>query len=216
MNLRRVECAFLFCICFAATSTAQVNQAVKVARRLLPPRAELAELVTLAPGTFQESKTQKAVLSGHIVSPTSNDIVFAYYTPASAPDHDKVLFLALLHETPKGFVKLYEVTYYGRLLMRDVSMPGIRLLGLEGDGRHSIAIYQGIGASLGGQLEMLQWKEDRGLVNIMPPNGSVRRVSIMGEGKDLMIKLSSEKYEGQKDAPSLSFRWQAGKFVEIQ
>ena len=159
MSVRRVAYFLACCLFLRGICTAQSGTPAEVASLFLPPNTRLAELVTIAPKTFKPVKSEAAILRGHIVTPASNDIVLAYYTPPSAPDHDKALFVAFLHETPAGYVKLYELTYYGRLLMRDVSMPGIKLLRLSGNGRDSVAIYTGIGASLGGQVQVFQWRE---------------------------------------------------------
>ncbi len=187
------------------------SAAATVAKRFLPPKARMAEITGLDPKTGKPGATRLAVLSGHIVSPTADDIVFSYYT--AAPDLPAgSLFIVLLHKTDSGYVKLAEFSYYAN---RFLSADGFRLLRPPREGRDLIAVYTGVGASLGGQVRIFRWDSDWGLVNAMPENGSVHGVLFIGGEEEFAVRLIFEKYQGEKGAPpALRFRWDGKKFAK--
>ena len=198
-------------LCLAAAGHAQETPEF-VAKYFLPPRTQIAQLRKLDPESKQV-KSVPAIVTGHIVSAESSDIVFAYMNPA-AESYDKSLFISLLHGGNSGYVKIYEMTYYGRILL---THDALGLLRLPGDSRDSIVLFSGIGASLGGELQVFRWTDPWGLVNVMPNNGGVHGFSFV-EGKDgLKVVLSTEKYLGEKGVPPpVSYRWDGRKFVNVK
>lgn len=177
-----------------------------------------AELVLLRP--YDEEKQQLgpskvAVLRGSVVSPKSEDIIFAYTTPSSGA-MDKTLFVAMLHKTPSGYIKVFEKSFYGKVLL---SGDALQLVRLSDRGPNAVAVFAGTGASLGGRLFLYRWNAVtvtvNGMENIMPPEAGGHRVWFDQRKSGLRVILSNEKYLGQKDAlPPVSFRWNGKEFVK--
>jgi hypothetical protein len=198
-------------LCFAAAGDAQQTPEL-VAKGFLPPGTEIAQLRKLDPESKQV-KSVPAIVTGHVVSAESSDIVFAYMNPAGE-SYDKSLFIGLLHRRDSAYVKIYEMTYYGRILLVH---DALRLLRLPRDSRDSIVLFSGIGASLGGEVQVFRWNDSWGLVNVMPNNGGVHHVSFVEDKEGLSVRLSFEKYPGEKGVqpPSL-YRWDGRKFMKVK
>ena len=186
---------------------------VAVARSFLPPDATLATLYTFDFHTGKVSKRWPAVLTGHILAPDSKDIVFAYYTPREIHTVDKTLFLALLHRTSHGYQQVYVVSYRDEVLL----IPNaIRVVHLNGISEDAVSIVAGIGAAVGGHLDIYVWQDPWGWKNIFPPNGSMEYFYFFRKPTGLLIALSSYNHPGLNvTPPPVWYRWNGKRFVEI-
>jgi len=187
----------------------------KIVRRFLPPGADLVEFVKANPRTGKIVQRSLAVLSGHIAGPKSRDIVFAYHTNLKEVE-GRPLFVALLHKTDSGYVKIFEKTYYNRYLWaQDFSTVGLKLLSVPANQQQLLAVTTAIGASLGATVEVLAWDDVDGLVNTMPGNNSVRHVLFSEDKPVLLVTLSFEKYPREQGVPPPQvYRWDGRRFVK--
>ncbi len=213
MTFPKLAVLVVLCLYHPSVCAAQEG-AVELAKQFLPPKAGLAQFEKFDPKSGEFIERNPAVLTGHIVSEKSKDIVFAYYSKASDMP-TKSLFVDLLHETKSGYVKLSEFSYYGRFLwVQDFSTIGLRLLPVGKGGRESIGIITSMGASLGAQLQVFQWDDTFGLLNTMPERLSAYDFSFFAESGRLRIVLSFEKYPGEKGARvPIAYQWEGKKFV---
>lgn len=210
MSQRRYAAIFVLWFFMTGEGGAR-NGLTEIANRFLPPGAEIAELYKLDPKTNTVSVRNPAVLTAHIVSENSSDLVLAYYSQGSPPDIDKSLFVDVLHQTKAGYAKVWEGTYYGQVL---IVPDALALVKLPGEKRHAVAVISGRGASLGGQLQILRWDTTWGVLNVMPENGPAHGFSFVREAGTLKVKLSFEKYPGEKGVPPpIVFQWQGNRFV---
>lgn len=191
------------------------QSAYDVARTFLPPQGEMAELVTYDPSTGEPIERRPAVLMGQIASSDVKDIVFAYYTRVADLGW-KSLFVAILHKTDSGYVKLSEVVYPNRVLwVQEFATNGLNVLRLPGRDTDSISMITSSGASLGGQLEIFNWDSDWGLKNVMPGNTSVRHFGFKENKESLTITLSFERYPGEEGVPPpIVYKWCGDEFVK--
>lgn len=184
---------------------------VAVARSFLPPHAQLAEDFSFDFRAGQVSKRWPAVLTGHVVGPDSRDIVFAYYSPET-PVVGHTLFLDLLHETPSGYEKMYEVSYRPQVLF---GPKGLKLVHLRGVQTDTVAFAHGVGAALGARLDIFVWRDPWGWQNIFPPN-STGYTYFFARESGLEIALSTAKHPGLTvSPPPVWFRWDGERFVKI-
>jgi hypothetical protein len=182
-----------------------------VARSFLPPNSQLANDYSFDFRAGRVNKEWPAVLTGHIVGPDSQDIVLAYYSP-QIHTMDKTLFLDLLHQTPSGYEKMYEVSYRPQVLF---GPRGLRLVHLSGVQTDGVAVIHGIGADLGGRLDIFVWRDPWGWQNIFPPN-STGYTYFFPRKSDLEIALSTAKRPGlDVSPPPVWFRWNGERFIKI-
>ena len=202
---------------FLTTVCSAQDNPEEVAKAFLPPRAQFAEFVRSDPKTGETIQRSPAILSGHIVSQKSDDIVFAYQTRLQDP-HIKSLFVALLHKAASGYAMVYEITYYNRYLWaQDFSTIGLKLVKLRGANAYCLAVTTAVGASLGATVEVLKWDDTQGLVNVMPANESAHHVSFVEDKEGLSVVLAFEKYPGEKGVrPPMSYRWDGRKFTSVK
>jgi hypothetical protein len=186
--------------------------AVAVAREFLPPRSQLATLYTFNYHTLNYGPDFPAVLQAHITSPKSVDIIFAYYSPR-ADTMTKTLFLDLIEKTPRGYEKIFEVSYRPQILF--VS-KAIRLVHLDGIRTDAVAVMHGIGADLGGSVDVLVWNDPWGWRNIFPANGGIHYFYFFAHGVRPEVALSSSKHPGLEVTPApVWYRWDGRRFVRI-
>jgi hypothetical protein len=189
------------------------QEPIAVARRFLPPNSQLAEEYEFDFKAGHVSRRWPAVLTGHILEPESQDIVFAYYTPRNirTPD-EKTLFLALLHQTREGYEEVYEVSYRFQVLL----IPrALRLLHLNGVPTDAVAVVAGVGASLGGHLHVFVWRNQQGWEDVFPPN-STGYTYFFPMQCGLTVALSSARNPGLNVTPTPKwFRWKGKRFEEV-
>jgi hypothetical protein len=202
--------------CSTALGQASGEDPVAVARRFLPPDTELAEDYMYDYSADRVGARWPAVLTGHIVGSDSQDIVFAYYSPRI---HvlEKTLFLDVLHRVGEQYEKVYEVSYRSQLLLSPTAM---RLVHLAGAPTDAVSVFVGIGASLGGHLDVFLWRDVWGWENVFPPNGSMHYLYFFPSQTGSEIALSSARQLGKggfpaPDPPPLWFRWDGKQFVKI-
>jgi len=207
---------FIFLSCWFVLAQEPGADPVAIARRYMPPNAQLEELYTFDYSAGRVGEKVPAVLRGHILSPDSKDIVFTYYSRES---HvlDKTLFIDILHQTAKGYEKVYEVSYRSQLLFVPNAMQIVHLPGVD---RDAVAVMAGAGAALGGHLDIFLWREPFGWQNIFPPNGSIEYFYFFPSRTGLEIALSASRHPGKSglpapDPPPLWFRWDGAQFVKI-
>jgi hypothetical protein len=185
---------------------------VMVARSFLPPNAQLADDYSFDFRVGGVSKSWPAVLSGHIVGPDTLDIVFVYYSP-QIHTMDKTLFVDLLHQTSSGYEKIYEISYRTQVLF---GPKGLRLVHLRGVQEDAVAVMHGIGASLGGRLDIFLWHDLLGWKNVFPPDDSMHYFYFFPEKSDLEVALSASKHPGLNvSPPPVWYRWNGERFVKI-
>ena len=94
---------------------------------------------------------------------------------------------------------------------------GLKLVPLRGTDAYCLAVTTGVGACLGATVEVLKWDDTQGLMNVMPANESAHHVSFV-EGKEgLSVRLSFEKYPGEKGVqPPILYRWDGRRFTNVK
>jgi len=200
---------------FSASVLLAQQTPVEVAARFVPPNSSLQEFEVYSPSTGQPIQRQPAVVKAHVVSSQSNDIVFAYKS-VTIDSEPGALFVAVLHETPSGYVKISEESYYARRLwVQDFRTVGLKVFKPSMQGPDVIAIITEVGASAGGDLQVLRWDPSRGLITCLsspaPPAYNFR-FSETSRGSE--ISLSFEKYPGQVGVrPPVTYRWDGKLFV---
>ena len=196
---------------------AQEDDALSVARTFLPPNSAIATLNTYDPAEGRVVGSPPAVFRAHILTGKSNDIVFAYRTGEGDSYHNS-MFICLLHRTHSGYVKLFELTYYGKMLWsQDFRTVGLQMVTAPGSSTEMIAVTTAIGASLGGRLEIFKWDSDQGLINLMPGNGGLHHLTFSQDKGGFTVSLGFAKYEGEKGAPEpVVFKWTAGSFAKVR
>ena len=210
-----------------ATSADPVN----VARRFLPPHSDLGKFYRFDYRLGRTTKTWPAVLTGHILSPSSSDIVFAYYSPQSR-HAENTLFITFLHKRGGDYVKVYELAYRAQVLFAGMAIRTVHLTGVPVD---ALAVITGTGASLGGHLQVLVWQDPErlngiplsrnlehlyfspwGPQNVFPPNGSIEYFYFSPQRSGLEIALSAAHHPGINVTPPPAwFAWRGGRFVKI-
>lgn len=207
MRCSRILFAKLCLLFFVATCSAQ-SKASDVAASFLPPGTRLAALERFDSKTGKPIESLPAVLTGHFISPKSDDIVFAYVNKSTDSDV-KALFVTVLHKVPEGYAKVFEKTYYERFLwVQDFVTVGLKTLRLPGKPTDSVAVATARGASLGVQVELYNWEDGLGMVNLMPSHPSAHRFSFIEEKEQFRVQLSFEKYRGEKGVPPPAiYRW---------
>ena len=176
--------------------------AADVAKSFLPPGSRMVQLEKYDPKTGKVTGSEPAAIACHILSPESDDIIFAYETP-EGDAHNKVLFVDLLHKSEQRYVKLQELSYYGEhLWTQDFATIGLKLIHPPESRTDAVAVMTGIGAALGGQLQVFKWDPDFGLRDVMPENGSVKKFYFTQEKNGVRIRLSFERYPGDREAPA--------------
>ena len=180
----------------------------QIASAFLPPRTQIVTLNRFDPTTGKLIGSLPAVLTGHFLSQTSNDIVFAYVNEAKDPQVASV-FVTMLHELSDGYAKVFEMTYCGRSLwVQDFATVGLKVFRLPGRSTDSVVIATARGASLGFQTEVYNWVDGFGLVNVMPTHPSAHHLSFTLENNQFLLELSFEKYPGEKGIPRpVVYRW---------
>lgn len=187
---------------------------VAVARRFLPPACRLASLITFNYRTMQYGTDFPAVLSARILSPTSHDIVFAYYSPVSGRDTiDKTLFITLIHRAHARYEKVCELSYRSQVLLVPNAIRIVHLRGLRTD---AVGVIAGIGADLGGRLQIFVWRDPWAWENIFPPNGSMHYFYFFRRPDGLDVVLSAARHPGLNVSPPLIwFHWNGKEFAKI-
>jgi hypothetical protein len=204
---------------------------VGVARRFLPPHSELGKFYTFDYRLGRVTKTWPAVLIGHILSPGSSDIVFAYYSPQSR-HAENTLFITFLHKRGGDYIKVYELAYRAQVLFAGLAIRTIHLSHVPVD---ALAVITGRGASLGGHLQVLVWQDPEhlngipisrdlerlyfspwGPQNVFPPNGSMEYFYFSPQRSGLEVALSAAHHPGiNVTPPPVWFAWRAGRFLKI-
>ncbi len=184
--------------CATALAQASGEDPVAVARRFMPPYAELAEDYRYDYSADRVGARWPAVLTGHVLGPDSQDIVFAYYSP-QIHVLEKTLFLDVLHRAGDDYEKAYEVSYRSQLLLSPTAM---RLIHLPGAPTDAVGVFVGIGASLGGHLDIYLWRELPGWQNVFPPNGSMHYFYFYPNATGLQIALSAAHQPGKGGLPA--------------
>ncbi|SRR6266478_3591800 len=196
MSMCRLFLCSLFSLLFGIANAQQTPK--EVASSFLPPGTRMAELQRFDPKTGNPIETVPAVLSGHFVSPDSNDLAFAYVNASKDPQA-KSLFVTVLHRLPEGYAIVFEKSFYQRFLrVQDFATTGLKTLRLPGELVDSIAITTARGASLGAQTELYLWIDGIGMTNVMPSHPPAHQVSFMLQRNQFALKLSFEKYPGEK------------------
>lgn len=193
---------------------------VAVARRFLPPNSQLEQLYSFDYRAGRVTKQWPAVLTAHIASADSRDIVFAYHTPRDLTPRNMRryghnLFIAFLRETEEGYQEVYVVSCGYEVLL---TPRAIRILHLKGMDTDAVAVMHGIGAALGGRLDVYAWDETWGIRNIFPPNGSMDYFYFFPRPEGLTIALTSflSKRPGlDVSPPPVWYRWNGKQFVKI-
>src|SRR6202158_1557632 len=163
---RTLSVVFAFLLC-STTSAAQQNPR-QIASSFPPPRTQMAQLDRFDSNTGKPIERTPAVLTGHFLSPKSEDMVLAYTNTADDPQ-TRSLFVAVLHKVDGGDSKGFDKSYYERFLWaQDFATVGLRILRLPGDQIDTIAVSTARGASLGVQTELYRWQDGVGMVNVMP------------------------------------------------
>ncbi len=158
-----------------------------------------------------------AVLAGHLLSPQSDDIAMAYINIAPDPQA-KSLFVTVLHKLPDGYVKVFEKSYYGKFLwVQNFETVGLKVLKLPGELTDSLVVVTARGASLGAQAELYRWEDGVGMVDLMPRHLPAHRVSFVLDKDHLLVKLSFEKYSGEKGVPPpILYRWDGHQLTRAE
>jgi len=207
--------ALILCLlAVTAPSYCAGGNPVDVVRSFLPPRSELAQLYSFDYKLGRVTKRWPAVLPAHIMGPTSEDIIFAYYSP-TINAVQKTLFITLLHHAPNGYEKIYEKSFRSQVLLAPESL---RIFRLQGEPTDAVAVIAGVGASLGGHLDMLAWRGIEGWVNIFPPNGGVHYFYFFPKPPELAVALSRARHPGPAGMPSPEpppswFKWDGHGFA---
>jgi hypothetical protein len=199
----------------AATGKKPDEDPVTVARQFLPPNSQLEQLYSFDYRAGRAKKKWPAVLTTHIVSPDIRDIVFAYQTPSNARRNGQTLFIAFLHDTEEGYEEIYVASYENEVLL---APKAIRTLHLKGRDTDAVAVMHGVGAALGGQLNVYAWNETWGIQNVFPPNRSMDYFYFFPRPEGLTIALTSflAKRPGLDVSPPPDwFRWNGKRFIKI-
>ncbi len=185
---------------------------VAVARTFLPPNSYLATLYSFNFRLGRVVKRWPAVLTAHVLAPDSHDIVFAYYTPRTVHRMSKTLFVALLHRGAGGYQEVYVVSYRDHVLLIPDSIRVLRLKGLETD---AISVVAGVGAALGGRLDVFIWRDPWGWRNVFPPN-STGYTYFFPRKSGLEVALSTANHPGLNvSPPPLWYRWDGKRFIKV-
>jgi hypothetical protein len=184
------------------------QSAVQVASSFLPPGARMATVDRYDPKTGRTIESRPAVLDMHFVSENASDVVFAYTNTSQEPQA-RVLFIAILHKATNGYFKIFEKSYYESFLWsQDFATTGLRIVRLPGDSKDSVMVATARGASLGVQAELYRWEDGLGATNTMPSHPAAHRISLISEKDRFVLKLSFEKYPGEKGVPRpMLYRW---------
>jgi hypothetical protein len=182
----------------------------EVARHFLPPNTQLAELYTFDYSSGHVSSRSPAILTGHIISPESDDVVLAYYSPR-VDAVDKTLFITLLHRTSSGYQKAYEVAYYSEVLLVPSAMQVFHLDSLATD---VFSVIHGRGAAAGGEIDVFRWDPLGGLKDLFPANGSVNYFSIVQERGHVKVRLGFGK--AMNEGPFQQYVWNGRQFVKSE
>ncbi|HET7101001.1 MAG TPA: hypothetical protein VFJ52_07620 [Terriglobia bacterium] len=199
----------------ATTGKKPGEDPVAVARRFLPPNSRLEKLYSFDYSASRVTKRWPAVLTAHIMSPESRDIVFAYRTPRNSQHYEHHLFIAFLHHTEEGYEEIYAVSCQKEVLL---TPRAIRILHLKSMDTDAVAVMHGIGAASGGRLDIYAWNEAWGIRNIFPPNGSMDYFYFFPRPEGLTIALTSflAKRPGlDVSPPPVWYRWNEKHFVKI-
>jgi hypothetical protein len=194
------------------TARAPQQTPKEVASSFLPPGTRMAEVQRFDPKTGKPIESVPAVFAGHFVSPTSNDIAFAYVNARQDPE-TKSLFVTVLHQLPNGYAKIFEKSYFESYLwVQDFETVGLKILRLPGESVDSVAVCTARGASLGFEAELYHWIDGNGMVNVMPSHPPAHQIAFLLKNNQFILKLSFEKYPGEKGAPPpLLYRWDGRK-----
>lgn len=166
MSMCRMFLCSIFFLHFGVATAQQTPK--EVASSFLPPGTRMAEIRRFDPKTGTAVESVPAVLSGHFVSPESNDLVCAYVN-VSQDSQPKSLFVSVLHRSSEGYAIVFDKSFYERFLwVQDFATTGLKTLKLPGESVDSIAITTARGASLGAQTELYHWVDGVGTVNLMP------------------------------------------------
>ncbi|MGH9451732.1 MAG: hypothetical protein ACRD11_14540 [Terriglobia bacterium] len=196
----------------AGNGNGAVHNPIAVARSFLPPNSKLAQLYRINYHPRWSVATRPAVLATHIVSRQSEDLVFAYYSP-QIHTFDKTLFVTLLHPASGGYEQAYTVSYRDQVLLVPDAM---RILHLGGWSTSAVAVIAGMGAALGGHLDVFVWRDPWGWQNIFPRNGSMDYFYFFPKPAGLVVALTSANHPGLNvSPPPLWYRWNGKRFVKI-
>jgi len=213
MKVCHVVLLSLFSLLLPARSADQRSPS-EVALSFLPPGTQFAKLERTDSKTGKVIESRPAVLSGHLLSSTSNEIAFAY-TNVSPGGEMKSLFVSVLHRLSDGYELVFEISYYGRYLWgQDFETMGLKTISFPGDRKECLAITTAVGASLGAQVEIYCWSDGLGMVNVMPGNGSVHRVAFLHDKDEFAVQLTFQRYPGEKGVPPPAvYRWDGTKMI---
>jgi hypothetical protein len=207
---------FVVMACSVVLGQTPVDAPLGVARRFLPPNSELAQLYTFDYGTGHVAREWPAVLTGHVVAADASDIVFAYYSPRVSTV-EKTLFISLLHKTAADYQKVYELSFRSQVLLTPEAMKLIQLPNTRTD---ALAVVAGMGALMGGHLDVFVWRDPRGWRNLFPPNDGMHYFYFFPSKSGLDIALSWAKDRGADGRPARVpppswYRWDGQRFVKI-
>ena len=201
-------------VALSLPGTSTQEAVIRTASSFLSPGTRFSTLVRSDSHTGSTIASQPAVLAGHLLSPDSDDIVFASANE-SKDKNASTLFLTTLHKFPNGYAIIFQKSYYQRFLWgQDFRTVGLRLVRLPDDSTDSILVITARGASLGAQVELYRWQRGVGMTNIMPDHPMAHRVSIV-EGKgQFILKLAFQQYAGQKGIPEpIVYRWDGRQMI---
>jgi len=207
-----LSCSFILARQSVAAQKRTAPDPVTVARSFLPPNTQLAQLYRIKYHPRWTVVRWPAVLVGHILDRESEDIVFAYYSP-QIHTFEKTLFITLLHRTSGKYEQVYTISHRDQVLLVPHAMRIFPLQGLPTD---AIAVIAGIGAYLGGQLQVFVWHDPWGWQNIFPPNGSMHYFYFYPRKAGLEVALSAARHPGLNvSPPPVWFQWNGKSFIKI-
>jgi hypothetical protein len=214
MSTRRLFLCSVFFLHFGVASAQQTPK--EIASSFLPPGTRMAEIQRFDPKTGNPIESNPAVLSGHFVSPESNDLVFAYMNASQEPQ-TRSLFVTVLHRSSEGYAIVFEKSFYERFLwVQDFATTGLKIVKLPGESVDSIAITTARGASLGAQTELYHWVDGVGMVNLMPSHPPAHQVAFILQRNQFALRLSFEKYPGERGVPQpMLYRWDGHQLARV-
>ena len=145
----------------------QAPESMGIVKQFLAPGASIAPLQEWSPTSGAVVKSTPAVFESTLVMGEGPDLVFAEDAKLDQ-GRDHVLTVSVLRREQGGYRRLFCHAYFDKILHgQEAKTIGLQTVALTGQ-RNGLLIITSTSAALGGDLEILTWKDGLGFVNVVP------------------------------------------------
>ncbi len=192
--------AVLFFLCSSFCNSQAPPNLRAIAAPFLQPGAAIVQMEAHSNASGQTEKPKLAIFKTSL-SGEQSEIVFAQSIQLS-DGGEKVVTIQLLRAYAGVYRSVFSESYYDHFIEDEGSgTSGLQEVTLSGQ-KKALLVITSSGASLGGNVELYQWQDGLGLVNLLPSGpGGAHYFKVSEKKEGLRIQLDYCKGPGRTDCP---------------